>query len=164
MRARSIGAVLAVAALAACSSPQAPSSSATQKSLTDLATTTKPASGGLDQATWDLPFGEPASIDPIKSFNYPENTVVANLCEGLMQVRPDFTVAPNLASKVEQPDATTYVYTLRDGVKFWNGDPMTADDVVYSVGRQLDPKEGSYWAGSVTGNIASVDEDRRAIR
>lgn len=122
----------------------------------ELATTTKAASGNLTEATWDLPYGEPASIDPIKSFNYPENTVVSNLCEGLTQVQPDLTIKPNLAASLEQPDPLTYVYTLRNDVTFWNGDPMTADDVVFSIGRQLDPKEGSYWAGAVTSNIASV--------
>lgn len=113
-------------------------------------------SGGMDKITWDLPYGEPASIDPIKSFNYPENTVVSNLCEGLMRIEPDFTVSPALAEKVTQPDESTYVYTLRKGVKFWNGDPVTTKDVVFSLKRNLDPKEGSYWAGAVTQNIASV--------
>lgn len=144
------------ALLAACGG--APDQAATPVALkpADLATTTTAASGNLDEATWDLPYGEPASVDPIKSFNYPENTVVSNLCEGLTQVQPDLTIKPNLAASLEQPDPLTYVYTLRNNVTFWNGDPMTADDVVFSIGRQLDPKEGSYWAGAVTSNIASV--------
>jgi peptide/nickel transport system substrate-binding protein len=158
MRPLTIGAGLAtLALLAGCSSAPSAKSDTTQD-LTNLATTTDAASSELDQVTWDLSYGEPESLDPIKSFNYPENTVVANLCEGLMQVQPDLTIKPNLASQVEQPDDRTYVYTLRQGVQFWNGDPMTADDVVFSLKRQLDPDEGSYWAGDVTGNIASVDK------
>ena len=126
-------------------------------STDDLAVTT-PAGGELDLATWNLPFGEPASIDPIKAYNYPENTVVANLCEGLMQLQPDYSIAPNLAESVESPDASTWIYTIRQGVEFWDGEPMTTDDVVYSLGRQLDPNEGSYWAGDVAGNIASIEK------
>ncbi|TFD53813.1 ABC transporter substrate-binding protein [Cryobacterium sp. Hh11] len=126
-------------------------------STADLAVTT-PAGGELDLATWNLPFGEPASLDPIKAYNYAENTVVANLCEGLMQLQPDYTVQPNLAESVESPDASTWVYTIRQGVEFWDGETMTADDVLYSLGRQLDPNEGSYWAGGVVDNIASIEK------
>jgi len=126
-------------------------------SADDLAVTT-PAGGELDLATWNLPFGEPASLDPIKAYNYAENTVVANLCEGLMQLQPDYTVQPNLAESVDSPDASTWIYTIRQNVKFWDGEPMTTDDVMFSLGRQLDPNEGSYWAGDVVGNIASIDK------
>jgi len=126
-------------------------------STDDLAVTT-PAGGELDLATWNLPFGEPASLDPIKAYNYAENTVVANLCEGLMQLQPDYTVQPNLAESVDSPDASTWIYTIRQNVKFWDGEPMTTDDVMFSLGRQLDPNEGSYWAGDVVGNIASIDK------
>ncbi len=125
-------------------------------STDNLLVTTPAATGQLDLVTWNLPFGEPASLDPIKAFNYPENTVVANLCEGLMQLQPDYSVKPNLAEKVTSPDPATYIYTVRQGVKFWDGKPMTADDVVFSLSRQLDPKEGSYWAGSLVSNIASI--------
>ena len=126
-------------------------------STADLAVTT-PAGGELDLATWNLPFGEPASLDPIKAYNYAENTVVANLCEGLMQLQPDYTVQPNLAESVESPDASTWVYTIRQGVEFWDGETMTTDDVMYSLGRQLDPNEGSYWSGGVVNNIASIEK------
>lgn len=123
----------------------------------DLATTTASAQGSLDKVTWNLPYGEPASLDPIKAFNYPENTVVANLCEGLMVMQPDYTIAPNLAESVENIDGKTYVYTLRDDVTFWDGAPMTAEDVVFSLKRHLDPDEGSYWASdAVSGNMSSI--------
>ncbi len=158
MRVVHLTALVATAALvAACGgAPADDDSPPPELTKGELATTTTDPSGALDEATWDLPYGEPASIDPIKSFNYPENTVVSNLCEGLTQVQPDLTIEPNLAASLDQPDAQTYVYTLRDDVTFWNGDPMTAEDVAFSIGRQLDAEEGSYWAGSVTSNIASV--------
>ena len=129
-----------------------------EASLDDLLVTTPAATGELDLATWNLPFGEPASLDPIKAFNYPENTVVANLCEGLMQLQPDYTIRPNLAEKVETPDTTTFVYTIRRGVAFWDGEPMTADDVVFSLSRHLNPDEGSYWAGGLVANIDSIEK------
>jgi peptide/nickel transport system substrate-binding protein len=124
--------------------------------VNDLLITTPAAVGDLDLATWNLPMGEPASLDPIKAFNYPENTVVANLCEGLMQLQPDYSITPGLAQSVASPDASTYVYTIRQGVTFWDGTAMTADDVLFSLNRQLNPDEGSYWAGGLVDNIASI--------
>ncbi len=146
--------------LAACGGGADPAGPKTAgQKLDDLLVITPAAQRDLDKATWNLPFGEPASLDPIKAFNYPENTVVANLCEGLMRLDPDYSMKPNLAEKVETSDQKTWVYTLRDGVRFWDGEPMTADDVVFSLRRHLDPKEGSYWASDqITGNIASIEK------
>ena len=125
----------------------------------DLSVTTDEPAGVVDAAAWNLPFGEPASLDPIIAFNYPEITVVANLCEGFMVMRPDYSIEPNLAESVEVTDGSSYVYTLRDDVTFWDGTPMTADDVVFSLQRHLDPDEGSYWASdAVSGNVQSIEK------
>lgn len=135
-------------------------SDGSSSSMSNLLTTTDPAVGELESASWNLPFGEPASLDPIKAFNYPENTVVANLCEGLMVMEPDYTIAPNLAESVEvNEEGTSYVYQLRDDVTFWDGTEMTAEDVVFSLKRHLDPDEGSYWASdAVSGNVESIEK------
>jgi peptide/nickel transport system substrate-binding protein len=50
----------------------------------------------------------------------------------LMTLGPKAQLEPNLATSVTQPNAVTYVYHLRHGVKFWDGDPLTAADVVYT--------------------------------
>lgn len=124
----------------------------------ELLVTTPASSTELDKITWNNTFGEPPSIDPIKAADYPASTVVANLCEGLFQIQPDFSIKPHLAKDVKVADNTKFVYTLQEGVTFWDGAPMTADDVVFSLMRQLDPNEGSYWASDVTANIASVEK------
>jgi len=155
---KSLLVVPVVLALALTSCTASPQGGSPALETDDLLVTTPPAVGELDLATWNLPLGEPASLDPIKAFNYPENTVVANLCEGLMQLQPDYSIKPGLAESVESPDASTYIYTIRQGVQFWDGVEMTADDVLFSLNRQLDPEEGSYWAGSLVGNIASIEK------
>ena len=147
-----------VVALALTSCAGSPQGGGPALETDDLLVTTPAAVGDLDSATWNLPLGEPASLDPIKAFNYPENTVVANLCEGIMQLQPDYSIKPGLAESVESPDASTYIYTIRQGVQFWDGTEMTADDVLFSLNRQLDPEEGSYWAGGLVGNIKSIEK------
>lgn len=123
--------------------------------LADLATTTEPGTQPVDEVKWNLPY-EPMSLDPIFGFNYAENTVTANLCESLVRLTPELATEPGLASAVDQPDDTTIVYTIRDGVTFWNGNPLTAEDVAYSLQRQLGETATSYFS-SYFQNVASVD-------
>lgn len=123
---------------------------------TELLQVTPAATGDADKITWNSTYGELASLDPIKAFNYPENTIVSNLCEPLFEMQPDFSVQPNLATDSTTADGKTWVFGIRDDVTFWDGSPMTMDDVVYSINRHLDPNEGSYWGGGVVDNIATV--------
>ncbi|MFE7329964.1 ABC transporter substrate-binding protein [Streptomyces sp. NPDC057565] len=111
----------------------------------DLKTTTAPAGTGLDKITWNLPY-EPQTLDPIRSFNYAENTALANMCESLMRLTPDLKIEPGLAEKAANPNPTTWVYTLRKDVTFWDGTPLTADDVAASLNRHLDPALGTWWS------------------
>ena len=61
-----------------------------------------------------------------------------------MPVRPDLTLQPVLAESWS-PNSTADVWTfkIRQGVKFHNGSPLTADDVVYTYKLQTNPKSGS---------------------
>ena len=155
-------ALLAVAslALAGCTADRG-NDSATTLDDGELLQVTPPAAGEIDTVTWNSTYGELATLDPVKAFNYPENTIISNLCESLFQMQPDFSVEPNLAESFEVlDDSTRYVFQIRDDVTFWDGTPMTADDVAYSLNRHLDPAEGSYLASSfadVTG-IAKTGE------
>lgn len=146
---------VAVIGLGGCASGSRGGNAEQGAATGELLVTTPAAKGEIDHVSWNLPFGELASLDPIKGFNYPENQVVVNLCETLVQMQPDLSVAPNLASEWEQTDETTYVYQIRNDVTFWDGTPMTVDDVVFSINRNLDSAEGSYWATNAA-NIASV--------
>ncbi|HLO04251.1 MAG TPA: peptide ABC transporter substrate-binding protein [Symbiobacteriaceae bacterium] len=66
--------------------------------------------------------------------------------EGLVRVNEKGTV-PGMAEKWEiSQDGTKYTFHLRDGLKWSNGDPITAEDFVYAWTRVLDPKFGSEYA------------------
>src|SRR4030088_3827082 len=52
-------------------------------------------------------------------------------------------IKPALATSWKQVDATTIEFTLREGVTFQNGDPFTADDVVYTINTIIHDKKVS---------------------
>jgi peptide/nickel transport system substrate-binding protein len=105
-----------------------------------LQSTTAPAVGTLSQITWDLPAGEPTTLDYAKAADYSPDMVISNICDYLLRLNPDWTVGPALAVSWTNPNPTTWVYNLRKDVKFWDGNPVTAADVVFSLQRNLDPK------------------------
>ncbi|MER5318393.1 ABC transporter substrate-binding protein [Streptosporangium roseum] len=117
---------------------------------------TAPAKGTVDSVTWSL-YAEPQSLDYAYAFDYSPNTVLANVCEQLMRITPDLQLEPGLASAVASPDPKRWVYTIRSGVRFHDGSTLTADDVVASLRRHLDPKVGSYWV-SVFQNVKSIEK------
>jgi len=53
--------------------------------------------------------------------------------ETLMKFGKDGSIQPNLASKVVHPNPFTYIYTVRPGVKFWDGAPLTAVDIANAL-------------------------------
>ncbi|MGV9773407.1 ABC transporter substrate-binding protein [Streptosporangium sp. NPDC003464] len=117
---------------------------------------TPPAKGPVDSVTWSL-YAEPQSLDYAYAFDYPPNTVLANVCEQLMRITPDLKLQPGLASSVASPDPRRWVYTIRPGVRFHDGSTLTAEDVVASLRRHLNPKTGSYWVSAFR-NVESVEK------
>jgi peptide/nickel transport system substrate-binding protein len=82
--------------------------------------------------TLDLTANPAAAIDEALDYN---------VYEHLVQLDPKGNVVPVLATKYSMSkDGKTYTFDIRQGVKFANGDPMTADDVVFSLKRVIAPK------------------------
>ncbi|MEU6844663.1 ABC transporter substrate-binding protein [Streptomyces sp. NPDC046716] len=121
-----------------------------------LTTTTPKAGGSVDQVDWNLPMGEPTTLDPAKVGDYSPSTVEANLCDPLLRLNADYSVAPGLATSWKQKDPTTLVLGLRHGVHFWNGHTMTAKDVVASLKRQGERATQSVNA-SLLANVKSIE-------
>ncbi|MFB7512203.1 ABC transporter substrate-binding protein [Streptomyces sp. NPDC056144] len=144
------------ATTAACSGATKPPTTSGGGAGYTVSPTSAPAKGSLDSFTWSL-YAEPYTLDYALAYDYPPNTVIANLCESLFRVTPEMKIEPALATGYKQPDPRTLVYTLRSGVKFHDGTTMTADDVVASMKRQMDPATGSPW-GSVFKNVDSIEK------
>lgn len=77
------------------------------------------------------------TLDPAMHRDRDTETVIRNLFDGLVTRTNGSDVVPELAEKWEEVNATTYVFTLRSGVRFHNNDALTADDVVFTFARVL---------------------------
>ncbi|GAA2819345.1 ABC transporter substrate-binding protein [Streptomyces showdoensis] len=150
---------LAVAActplvLAGCSGGGGTTGAAGTGSAAALTTFTPPGQGSVEKITWNVFQGEPQTVDPFHAADYTPNMINSNMCETLFVQSPDFTVKPNLATSSSNPDPKTWVYRIRDGVTFWDGSPMTADDVAWSMNHNLTDPTGFY--GYLYRNVASI--------
>jgi len=74
----------------------------------------------------------PASIYPLGINNENYWTIIPNIFEGLVEFDKDFRIVPALAVSWNNPDRLTWRFSLRQGVKFHNGEAFTAEDVKYS--------------------------------
>lgn len=76
------------------------------------------------------------SLDPHKAVAAGTKEVMFNVFEGLMKPTPDGDLVPAVAEKYEiSGDQLTYTFTIRDGIKFHNGSPVTGADVLWSIRR-----------------------------
>jgi peptide/nickel transport system substrate-binding protein len=112
-------------------------------SANQLATTTKPGTKPVDKIVWAV-YRDVNSLDPIYAFDYPENTTDSLLYESLLRQAPDGSLGPGLATLTYTND-TTLVFTLTPGVTFWDGNPLTTDDVIYSLNRNTDTKLAGFY-------------------
>src|SRR4051794_20612331 len=115
-------------------------------SLTGVRTLAQEAGGG--PIRWSLTgVSDLVSLDPAKASNIQDFTVIGILYGGLVRLDEKLLVAPSLAEEWSvSDDSLTYTFTLRDGIVFSDGSPITADDVVWTFNHALDPKTGG-WTG-----------------
>lgn len=150
----------AALALAACTSGSSTGTSASPTNpdgsagpAVDKVSTFGTAVADVDILKWGLPYGEPNTIDPPNTAYYSSALVAMSLCEPLTRLNPDYSVSDGLAT-LTQPDDTTMVYKIREGVTFWDGAPLTADDVVWSIDHARDP---ATLTSFLYANVASVE-------
>lgn len=120
---------------------------------------------------------DPVGLEPALHFHAPGKMVVQHVGEALVAHRDDMSIAPMLAESIEiSEDRRRYSFTIREGAKFHNGRPVTADDVVWAWKEYyLEPEtdwdcrvyydgSGSIEERTVGGYIESIDaRDRRTV-
>jgi oligopeptide transport system substrate-binding protein len=88
---------------------------------------------------------DPDSLDPSIASTSTDIGVLHALDRGLLYFDKDLNVVPSLATALPtiSADGLTYTFTLRDGAKYSNGDPIVAGDIVYAFKRIIDPRTAS---------------------
>ncbi|MDF7630326.1 peptide ABC transporter substrate-binding protein [Erwiniaceae bacterium L1_55_4] len=89
---------------------------------------------------------EPASLDPMKAVGLPEIQVMRDLFEGLTNQDAHGKIVPGVAESWHSNDNKTWIFTLRKDARWSNGEPVTAQDFVYSWQRLVEPKNSSPFA------------------
>ena len=91
---------------------------------------------------------EPDSLDPAIIVSQPDMRIVRGMFEGLLRLDPKTArPIPGLAKSWDiSPDGKTYTFHLRTNLVWSTGEPITADDVVYSWIRALKPSTASDYA------------------
>ncbi len=138
------------AATAACgrdlpTAAQLGGSSSGAKATVGLSPDTPPPSKNYSKPVVWVTYRPVETLDPIQAFDYPENTVDTALCDSLQRQQPDGSIGPGLAVAT-YPTPTKLVLNLRSGPTFWNGQPVTAADVVFSLERAASPTSGSFYS------------------
>ena len=104
--------------------------------LTGTANSASPVKSPL-KITVALP-AEPDTLDPTTTrFSVTSAPISNNIFERLVDLTPDGKFVPGIASWKVSPDGKVVEFTLRKGVKFHSGDPLTTKDVEFSHNRAL---------------------------
>ena len=80
------------------------------------------------------------TLDPHSQDHNTSNAIGAHIYEGLTRLSREYRPEPALATKWTYLSQTQVRFELRRGVKFHDGSPFTADDVVFSFGRITQPQ------------------------
>jgi ABC-type transport system substrate-binding protein len=95
---------------------------------------------------------DPAQINQVLQFQ-----ITSMILSGLIHINPDLTAEGDLAESWDvSDDGLEWTFNLREGVKWHNGDDLTADDVVFTYNRSKDPEQSIHSA--VIANITDVQK------
>lgn len=170
-------AVVAMIALGGCTGNTGEETVQPESNLTVESNTTEGDTTSIDIADLDTVEGEATyggsivvgiqndldSLDPHLAGSAGTSEVLFNIFEGLVKPNSEGELIPAVASDYKiSEDGMRYTFTLREGVKFHNGDPVTIEDVIYSIKRcagmledQTEPLVSAY---SVIAEIHMLDE------
>jgi peptide/nickel transport system substrate-binding protein len=109
---------------------------------------------------------DPEGFDPHITSAHSSFEILENVYDTLVTVDESLNMVPSLAESWEiSDDNVTWTFTLRQGVTFHNGRPLTAEDVVYSYERIMNPDTGSgvAWRFGSVESVEAIDDLTVAI-
>ncbi len=128
--------MLALSMLAGCSEGQQATTTSQPPTSSEAG---EPTPSGPIEVTVGLA-GDTLSMDPYVYNETISNAVLQHMYEGLVMTDGDLNIIAGLATEWElSDDLMTWTFYLREGVKFHNGNDFTADDVIFSFQRAMEP-------------------------
>ncbi|OGQ11209.1 MAG: hypothetical protein A2138_02550 [Deltaproteobacteria bacterium RBG_16_71_12] len=106
----------------------------------------------------------PETLDPRFATSAVAQRLAALVAAPLVVIGDDLRPKPLLAEAIDAVDPLTLLVKLRPGVRFHDGTPVTADDVVFTLGSMKDPALGSPHATRLTHLVALEAVDERTVR
>jgi peptide/nickel transport system substrate-binding protein len=106
----------------------------------------------------------PTNLDPRMATDAYSERIGQLVFSKLVRVGPDLRLVPDLAERWEQPSPTRYRFHLKPGMRFHDGTPVTAADVVYTFRWILDPANGSPHRAAYAQIQDIVAEDDLTVR
>jgi oligopeptide transport system substrate-binding protein len=119
-----------------------------------------PRAGAPDKLLRVAIDSEPDSLNPLRGQFASSALLYKQLHAPLTEYSPSGGLAPGLASSWRSADARTWRFTLREGLVWSDGAPLTAEDVVWTARRAVDPATGF----ADLGDFFAVRNARAALR
>ena len=108
--------------------------------------------------------GTASTVNPLLATSRVDQGLVALVFSGLVRLGPGQQLLPDLAASwTTDEDARTWTFRLRDDARWHDGEPVTAHDVVFTVGLLRDPSWSGRGAGSWR-DVTATAEDPRTVR
>ena len=117
--------------------------------------------GGSSGIVVGIPQDLEDSLDPHKAVAAGTKEVLFNVFEGLVKPDQEGNLVPAVAKEYHiSEDGKTYIFSLREGITFHNGNPVTVEDVIYSIEKCADTENGGplVSAYSILEGVKAVDE------
>ncbi|NUP87419.1 MAG: ABC transporter substrate-binding protein [Burkholderiaceae bacterium] len=102
--------------------------------------------------------GDPQTMDPHSQNESMTNMMNGQVYERLIRRDQNLNIVPGLATEWAQTGPLTWRFKLRQGVKFHDGTPLTADDVVFSIKRGQEPTSQINNYATAVGEPVKIDE------
>lgn len=161
--------VLALVGCGPASSPSAGKPAEKTSSEPKTSATVAPAAKASGGSTTQFVIGsleEPGNLSALSTLphHFPEHTPLTLMYDSLVQLLPDGQFAPRLAESWDvSPDGLNYTFKLTDKARWWDGQPVVADDVKFTIDSALKPETQSSTEG--LDQVANVETpDQRTVK
>ena len=149
------GTAAMAAFVAACAPATAPSAPAAEAPAAEAPAAEAPAAGTADvRVLWS----KPTSLSPLFSTSGFEQQVLRLVLGSIYKLSDSLLPVPDLAESWEvSEDSMTFTFTLREGLLWSDGEPLTVDDIIFTIERASDSRTGSILKGRLANIEGATD-------